>query len=311
MPDKLTPLLGLAGTIVSSGANMIMQGIANRKNEELAEKQYLRQKADIAAMNAYNSPASQVVRLRAAGLSPAMFYNGSSAVAGSQSSVPTYDRPDVRSPHFDAGTVLSAFNDLSKLQLDKENSKHNNALTDAKVQELVQKMAFDSENNPLLLSKARQELEDAQLNHKKLEEEYKQAVNGTILSELNIEKMKTENAVATFNFMKAITLFPRELRVMDTADAIAWIKVHQDDERLKLAFATLNETIRHNQELENYTWYKDAQDRTEHNTDRVVHHQEWFNTLNTNIKMFNAKQQSGFGGFLESIISSYLDWNKP
>ena len=312
MPSPLlVPLIGLGGTFLTTGANMIMQERANKLNRDLAREQYLRQKQDIAAMNAYNSPAAQVVRLRAAGLSPAMFYNGSSAVAGEQSSVPSYERPNMQAPQFDTRAVVGAFTDLSRVSQDAENSRYQNELTQAKVKQLLQEIDFDTENNPILLAKARQELDDARLNHDKLEEEYKQAVNDTILSGLNIEKLKGENAQATFNFMKAITLFPRELRAMDTAEVIAWIKVHQDDSRLQLALATLNETIRHNQASEDFDWYQDAQNRAEHTIDRNTKHQEWFKTLNTQIKMFNVKQNSGLGGMIEGLINSYLEWNQP
>lgn len=96
MPDTTTPTGQpsplLAGTmaalpIVGSIGNALLQNAANKKARKWAEKQYQTQRTDALAdwqmQNAYNSPAAQMERLKAAGLNPNLVYgHGADAQSG-------------------------------------------------------------------------------------------------------------------------------------------------------------------------------------------------------------------------------------
>lgn len=92
MPIPLDP--AMVAAIANSGANIgqnvasgILQGAQNRATRKFAREQYDRQRqdnlADWTMQNEYNSPTSQMARLREAGLNPNLVYgNGAGGLQG-------------------------------------------------------------------------------------------------------------------------------------------------------------------------------------------------------------------------------------
>ena len=244
-------LIGLAGTALASGANMYMVGKTNRENRKLAELQYERQKKDIAAQNNYNSPSSQVVRLRAAGLSPAMFYGGNaSGVAGEQNNIPSYDNPDLVAPSFDASAVRDSFVDLSRLEVDRSSSQIKDKYVAQQTQKLAQDFQRDMELNPEVITKAKQENATARVNHQILEEQLKQETKNTLIAGINVDLAAQNLNVSKFALTSAILKLPKELYNMDADTALKWFSIHKGEKDIELAFAQLAETRRHNMENE-------------------------------------------------------------
>lgn len=114
--------------ILSAGINAISQSEANRKSRQWQEKMYYEQRKhsleDWAMQNEYNSPASQMARLKEAGLNPNLVYgNGATHTAGSvrSASPGSYEHKPAK---FDLGTTalsgVMAFHDtrLKKAQVD-------------------------------------------------------------------------------------------------------------------------------------------------------------------------------------------------
>lgn len=242
---------GLAGQGLASWTNFLMQKNANKTNIQLANEQYARQRADIAAMNAYNSPAAQVVRLRAAGLSPAMMYGGSGAtVAGQQSSVPSYDRASVQAPQFDASAIASTMADMSKLPSEILFKNQQTKWYEKQTEKLAVDIDFALKNNPQLLDKAKYEVEAAKQNVDNLRQEFELKVANTKLANINVDKIAQDMDIDVVNLMMAITKFPHELLNLDADTALKEMQKYKANQDVLLGWACLNEQIRHNQESE-------------------------------------------------------------
>lgn len=109
-------LLGLTAgsSVLNTGLGLIGQSINYRQQRKLADLQYSRSLEIMNRQNAYNSPAAQVSRLRAAGLNPNLLYgNGSTATGNTDVSTPVYNPP---SPSFRTDTNMNLANAFSQYQ---------------------------------------------------------------------------------------------------------------------------------------------------------------------------------------------------
>lgn len=87
----------------------------NQANREMAEYAYSKDLEMWERANAYNSPESQMSRLKAAGLNPNMVYGSGSAAGNTASTLPRYSAPrmeyNYKSP-VDLGSVIGMFQDV-------------------------------------------------------------------------------------------------------------------------------------------------------------------------------------------------------
>lgn len=139
-PASIAAIASAASAIGQNGANAYAQGRMNKKMRKWNEKMYERQRADSLLdynmQNEYNSPQSQMERLRKAGLNPNMVYNNGA----------THDAAPVRSTQMDAwrpqaaefefsgmGNALQQFMDirLKEAQLDNLKTANTVAVQDA------------------------------------------------------------------------------------------------------------------------------------------------------------------------------------
>lgn len=88
----------LIGGAITAAAGLASNHMANRARKEESELAYHRAQMERDKQNAYNSPAEQVSRLRAAGLNPNNAYGAEGALTGNQESVPEYSPSDIQSP---------------------------------------------------------------------------------------------------------------------------------------------------------------------------------------------------------------------
>ena len=86
------------GALASSGINAAMQARTNAQNRRQAEEAFLKEQLAVRQQNEYNSPAQQVLRMKAAGLNPALAYGADGAMVGNQSDVPSYQPIPSESP---------------------------------------------------------------------------------------------------------------------------------------------------------------------------------------------------------------------
>lgn len=103
--------IGAAGSIIGGLINSGSQSENNQKQLDFAQKMYDQQKTDSLDMwnkqNAYNSPQSQMDRLKSAGLNPNLVYgNGSAVNTASPVSVPSQPHVALTAPR--PGDAISA-----------------------------------------------------------------------------------------------------------------------------------------------------------------------------------------------------------
>lgn len=130
---------GIAAT--SQAANAYAQGRSNLRSRQFAEEMYFRQRADSLEdwnrVNAYNSPAEQMRRMKEAGINPheAFGAKGNTADPVRSSQAQSWNPEAV---NFDAGSISSAYlnTKMSQQQLDNlkkqaDNMESQKALIDA------------------------------------------------------------------------------------------------------------------------------------------------------------------------------------
>lgn len=237
--------LSLMGAGISSIFNLGSSIYTNWQNKKMADLQYERQRRDIAAQNAYNSPAAQVVRMRAAGINPAMaFQNGISASAGEQSAIAQYQRPEFSTPTLDSQAIVSAFTDVGRLENERKSTAASVLKMETETRNLVQDLDFKMKNQPQLIRKAEIDIKQASVDVKKTLAEFKIAVAGTVLARYNIAKAAQDWKINEVGLMKTIMMLPHEMLNMDADSALKYWQANKTRQDLKLAYAYLYATLR-------------------------------------------------------------------
>lgn len=133
MAFPIAPLLNAGSNLLDTGLNALFQGGANRKSRQYATEMYERQRRDALAdwnmQNEYNSPMSQMARLRDAGLNPNLVYGHGSAQ--SPAGVPRGVNADSwrpTAPTVNTGSALSAYYDIQLKEAQIDNMKATNTV---------------------------------------------------------------------------------------------------------------------------------------------------------------------------------------
>lgn len=130
MPLPIIPLIAAGATLAAGGIQAGATARQNRLSREFSREQYLREQQQAVNLwkmqTEYNSPASQVSRLNAAGLNPALMY-GKHGSTGQASSIPnsTGQRPEFRVNDFGQylGTAMQHMVDIETKQQQVQNMK--------------------------------------------------------------------------------------------------------------------------------------------------------------------------------------------
>lgn len=125
-------LAGIASQILGNWMNNRNQDKTNRANRELAEYSYGKDLEMWNRMNEYNLPASQMSRLREAGLNPNLVYG--SGAKTEAATMPKYNAPTMAynyKPILDPLATLDAFQDFQM-----KNAQINNMKAQAEIAEL-------------------------------------------------------------------------------------------------------------------------------------------------------------------------------
>lgn len=133
-------IIGGGASLLGQGFNAFSQGKMNKKQRKWNEKMYGIQRqdalADWAMQNEYNSPVSQMARLRDAGLNPHLVYgNGADAQGGTVRSS-SVDSWNPRAPQFDmsgVGSSMMQYYDarMKEAQIDNLKAANTVAVQDA------------------------------------------------------------------------------------------------------------------------------------------------------------------------------------
>ncbi|AXH75618.1 MAG: DNA pilot protein [Microviridae sp.] len=126
MPLPLLPIIMAGASLAGTGINAASQGAMNRKTRKWNEQRYGIERQDALAdwhmQNAYNSPQSQMARLKEAGLNPNLVY-GNGATATSSQGVKNPDtkgwNPDA--VQFDPGSAMGAYIDAQVKHANTDN----------------------------------------------------------------------------------------------------------------------------------------------------------------------------------------------
>lgn len=130
MPIPLAPVVGAGADLLGTGINAVLTSEQNRKNREFAQKQADQQRVyaldDYHMQNAYNSPSSQMARLKDAGLNPNLVYgNGATATGGNVRSSPPAQY-EGKAPQLQLGETVGRYFTTQIQELQSNNLKAQN-----------------------------------------------------------------------------------------------------------------------------------------------------------------------------------------
>ena len=131
-------LTALGTGLATAGAGYISQTATNRQvNRGALQRQALANKENFnfwKMQNAYNTPSSQMARLRAAGLNPALIYGSGQTNTGVAGSIaPSKAAPyNVKNPFSPTEMLIQA--QMSKIQAETDNQKIKNKLLEGTLQ---------------------------------------------------------------------------------------------------------------------------------------------------------------------------------
>ncbi|AXH74466.1 MAG: DNA pilot protein [Microviridae sp.] len=104
------------GGLIDAGSNIIdsvAQGFTNRANRKWSEKMYGRQRQDALSdwqmQNQYNSPQSQMERLKAAGLNPNLVYGSGATATGGEVRSSSAPPGQARAPQLGLGSSIDTY----------------------------------------------------------------------------------------------------------------------------------------------------------------------------------------------------------
>lgn len=176
----------LAGAVVGTGANIISTAMTNRANERMQQQQNAWNLAQWERNNAYNSPAAQMQRLKAAGLNPDLMYGQNSGGASGNSPAPAPGTQPIPKQPFRVDPYLTAQLKLLASQTYKNNMEGKvsdiQAQNDEELQKIErwQKIGLNDAQQGYLLEMTRkehelgdkiaQETENLKVEHERLKE---------------------------------------------------------------------------------------------------------------------------------------------
>lgn len=142
----IVPLLAWAGGTI---ANSIIQHKRNKRQEQIANENYEKQKKDDltfwAQQNEYNAPKQQLARYKEAGINPMIAVAGGNANAGPASSLsaPTPQQPNLVAPQLDTSILqqLAAVANIKNTNASTNNLREQNEVIK---QELALKTAMEA-----------------------------------------------------------------------------------------------------------------------------------------------------------------------
>lgn len=124
-------------TALSAGGQAIAQGKMNRKSIKFAREMYEKQRADnidnFNRINAYNTPAQQMQRLKEAGLNPHLIYGGS----GNVSDAAPIQSAEVTRPQMETPNVGAILTSSTNAYLEMRQFKAQQRLLDAQTLKLL------------------------------------------------------------------------------------------------------------------------------------------------------------------------------
>lgn len=124
-------LITALGAVGGAALNAYSQHKTNAMNREQANYAFQQQQQAIQRMNEFNSPAQQVLRMKAAGLNPALAYGADGAMVGNQSEVPAYNAIPAEAPS--VGNIGAGIADAVRTGIEVQDLKRRQDLATAEM----------------------------------------------------------------------------------------------------------------------------------------------------------------------------------
>lgn len=124
-------LITALGSVAGSAINAYSQHRTNAVNRQQAEYAFRQQMHAVNRQNEYNSPAQQVLRMKAAGLNPALAYGADGAMVGNQADVPAYNAIPAEAPN--VGNVGAGIADAIRTGIDVRDLEIRDAVAKAEI----------------------------------------------------------------------------------------------------------------------------------------------------------------------------------
>lgn len=161
----ISGLLNYNSNKATNAANQAIAEDTNRTNLQIAREGYANDVAMWNAQNAYNTPAAQMERLRAAGLNPQLVY--AKGLSNTTSGYPTAPQPQMKAPHLQpyTGWNLGIFNAFGLMQQIKNDTKLKDAQALLATEEAKNKSYYrgrDVKNEDIYNETIRQQLKKLQ-----------------------------------------------------------------------------------------------------------------------------------------------------
>lgn len=145
----ITGLFGLKNTSDTNEANLKAVQDTNKANRELAQYNWQQQIDMWNRQNEYNSPISQMTRLKEAGLNPNLVY-GNGVTGNTSGSAPSPTTPTMQAPHFeksDYGFIAQSSNAAYQSYLQSKNLNSELEVRKEEIQlKRAQQSAIESQN---------------------------------------------------------------------------------------------------------------------------------------------------------------------
>lgn len=234
----------------------------NKSNQELAQYAWNNDVAMWHMQNAYNSPAAQMVRFKAAGLNPNLIY--SQGNAGNATNMPTYNAPTLQAGHvqptpalIDVAGILESVekglnalegheqlvnqNALSQAQATAARAQANKSVTDQI--ESLERAASTKQQREQAGQLFNYSLEAARLNNQSMVEQILSQQQNNSLFDLRRQEYSLKNQLLQSNIVKTDNEAQKILSDIDV-NAAKIVNLAASTDQLKaLASRTYNETL--------------------------------------------------------------------
>lgn len=189
---------GVLNALGSIGGSLM----SNSANRHLAEYQYQKDIEMWNRNNQYNSPAAQMLRLKAAGLNPNMVYGSGSVVGNTTTQMPHYQAPRINydiNPGLNLGEALSMYADTRVKSAQADNLVEQKKLVSAQAaNELLRSAGIVTQikhaglNYNIASQLEKNSLETAAANLEKIKADTKSGLTSAALNQFRLDNTEPE-----------------------------------------------------------------------------------------------------------------------
>lgn len=227
------------GAVSSSAINAASQARTNAINRQQAQDAFAKQQNAIREMNSYNSPAQQVLRMKAAGLNPALAYGADGQMVGNQSDIGAYQPIPAEAPN--VGNVGAGIAEAVRTGIEVKDLERKQALAvaemalmdgqtflavtggelnEAQVSEIVNLMGYKMENYESLTQLNWENVLKTRKEMTMMDEQMKEIRSRIGLNEAQIEELAARAGLEVNEAYAILAKLPHEIYALDSTGAL-------------------------------------------------------------------------------------------